>query len=144
MNRRKLFGCPGSALALQFPALPFGARHTVDFCTCVTHLVLSVHLFSLFLHPPAVFLTSSAFESRFPRPLSNSPSSAVLCMGGWSLNLFPQKAQDLPNQHLPKFAHARQSQFTDPACCWPCCLPWVILASLHFLKLNVSIFNCRF
>lgn len=55
MNRRKLFGCPGSALTLQFPAIPFGAHHTVDFCTGVTHPVLSVHLFSLFLHPPAVF-----------------------------------------------------------------------------------------
>lgn len=77
----------------QFPATHFRAHHTVDFCTGVTHPVLRVHLFSLFVCPLLLFfLTSLGSESCFPRPLSNNPSSAVLCMEGCSLNLFSQKA----------------------------------------------------
>lgn len=76
------------------------------------------------------FLTSSGSESCFPRPLSNNPSSAVLCTEGCSLNLFPQKAHYktcLISAYLsllmPDRVNLQTLPAVDPAVCsglfWP-------------------------
>lgn len=81
------------------------------------------------------FLTSSGSESCFPRPLSNNPSSAVLCMEGCSLNLFPQKAHYktcLISAYLsllmPDRVNLQTLPAVDPAVCsglfWPASTFW--------------------
>lgn len=100
INTWKLFQCPRSALTLH-SFLPHTSGHiTLLTSALVLPIQLSVYICFHYLCPLLLFrvffvfffLTSPASESCFLRPLTNNSSSAVLCVEGYSLNLFSQKA----------------------------------------------------
>lgn len=95
INTWKLFQCPRSALTFH-SFLPHTAGHiTLLTSALVLPIQLSMYICFHYLCPLLLvffFLSSPASESCFLRPLTNNSSSAVLCVEGYSLNLFSQKA----------------------------------------------------